>query len=159
MRIAVYGGSFNPLHTGHLAVMRSLAGEFDKVLLVVSPQNPLKSASDLSDSDRRLDDARSAVERHREELDGIVEVCDVEFHLPRPNYTVRTLERLKAMYPEDRISLVIGADQIEDFRRWKEYERILGEFGVCVFPRKGYDLYGSCASLLLENSASIWKGE
>jgi len=150
MRIAVYGGSFNPLHIGHLAILRSLAETFDKVLLVVSPKNPLKDI-DSSTAEERLEKAREAVARHPE-LEGKVEVSDIEFDMPKPNYSYRTLLALKELYPDDEITFVMGGDQIADFRRWKNYSEILTEFGIAVFPREGFDIEAKKASLIAENS-------
>jgi len=153
VRIAVYSGSFNPLHIGHLSIVKNLCHDFDKVLLIVSPQNPLKKTANPSNSRKRLEDAARAVKRHGEEFCGKVEVSDIEFHLPLPNYTYTTLVKLRESYPDDRICLVVGGDQISDFRRWRNYDKILLEFGICVFPRKGFDIWSACAGLLLENSA------
>ena len=129
MKIAVYSGSFNPLHKGHEAIIRFLTREagFDKVYLVVTPQNPFKDRHSLPAGKDRLDAAISAVRRHPD-LD--VQVEDVELHMTPPQYTIRTLEVLQ--------NLIIGADNLAVFDGWRYYERILTEFGVAVFPRKGY---------------------
>ena len=152
MDIAVYGGSFNPLHIGHLAILRHLAERFDKVLLVVSPKNPLKDIE--SDGTERLDAAVAAVGRHPE-LEGKVEVCDIEYHLPLPSYTYRTLDALNAgnywKEEPDSFTLVMGGDQIADIRRWREYQHILKDYGVAVFPREGFDLEAIKADLLEED--------
>ena len=138
METAVYSGSFNPLHIGHLAIMRRLTELYDRVLLVVSPKNPLKDSATALDAQARLDAARAALERHPE-LAGKVAVSDIEFRLPVPNYTIDTLDALKGAHPSDNFTLVIGGDQIADFRRWKDWRRILLEYGVTVFPREGFD--------------------
>lgn len=149
MKTAVYGGSFNPLHIGHLGILENLSGLFDRILLVVSPWNPLKESGEAG-ARRRLQAAREAVARHPE-LSGKVEVSDVEFSLPLPSYTISTLDELKKRNPEDEFVLVVGGDQIEDFRRWKEYSRILLDYGVAAFPRPGYDRESAVSSLLAEN--------
>lgn len=157
METAVYSGSFNPLHIGHLAILQHLVDEFDKVLLVVSPKNPLKASADASDGPQRLQAAREAVARHPElyavnsPKSGVVEVSDIEFHLPIPNYTINTLEALHAANSDESITLIMGGDQIADIRRWRSYERILTEFSVAVFPREGFDLEAIKADLLNEN--------
>lgn len=151
MDIAVYSGSFNPLHIGHLAILEQLAAMFDKVLLVVSPRNPLKEI-DGSSGMARYEAAGAALARHPE-LGGKVEVCDVELGLPQPNYTCVTLDTLKSLHPGDSFTLVTGGDQIADFRRWKEYSRILKEYGIVVFPREGYDIEEARKSLLAEDPA------
>ena len=147
---AIYSGSFNPLHIGHLEILRHLVRDFDWVLLVVSPRNPLKSTATASNAKERLDAARKAVARHPELL-GKVEVSDIEFRLGEPNYTIRTLEALKSEYPQSELWLIIGGDQLSDFRRWKDYPRILLDHGICVFPRQGYDLPALADDLQNEN--------
>jgi len=146
METAVYSGSFNPLHIGHLAILQHLVNEFDRVLLVVSPKNPLKESASAEDGPARLEAACEAVARHPEltsiftDTRGYVEVSDIEFSLPVPNYTINTLDALKAEFPDEDITLIMGGDQIADIRRWGSYTRILSEFGVAVFPREGFDL-------------------
>lgn len=149
MRTAVYGGSFNPLHIGHLEILENLVREFDRVLLVVSPRNPLKESGEEG-AGRRLEAAREAVGRHPE-LAGRVEVSDVEFSLPLPSYTINTLDELRRLFPEDDLILIVGGDQIENFGRWKDYARILLEYGVGAFPRPGYDRDAAIERLLSEN--------
>ena len=149
---AIYSGSFNPLHIGHLEILRHLVRDFDRVLLVVSPRNPLKSTATASNAKERLDAAQKAVARHPELL-GKVEVSDIEFRLGEPNYTIRTLEALKSEYPDSELWLIIGGDQLSDFRRWKDYPRILLDHGICVLPRQGYDLPAIADNLQNENPA------
>ena len=151
MRTAVYSGSFNPLHIGHLAILRRLAQLYDRVLLVVSPVNPLKSSARAEDAVARLNAAREAVERHPE-LGGRVEVSDVEFHLPVPNYTITTLDALRRASGTEgeEFTLVVGGDQIADFRRWRDYRRILTEYGIAVFPREGFDSEAERQALIKE---------
>ena len=111
MEIAVYSGSFNPLHIGHLAIMRRLADLYDRVLLVVSPKNPLKDSATAIDAQARLDAARAAIERHPE-LGGKVVVSDIEFRLPSPNYTINTLDALKKENPSDNFTLTTSSDSL-----------------------------------------------
>ncbi|MBQ6243248.1 MAG: nicotinate (nicotinamide) nucleotide adenylyltransferase [Bacteroidales bacterium] len=138
MRIAVYSGSFDPLHIGHLAIMERLTQtrEFDWVYLVISPQNPFKEADKALSAERRYRAAIEAVRRHP----GLhVWVDNIELTMPAPTYTIRTLEALQAREPGNEFTLVIGADNLENFRNWREAPRILREFGVVVYPRTGYD--------------------
>ena len=147
MRVAVYPGSFNPLHIGHLAIMRILTEEmdFDMVYLVVSPQNPFKGEEMLQSGQERFEAAVKAVARYP----GLkVKVDDIELHMPAPQYTIRTLDALAAREPENRFTLVIGADNLEAILRWKDPERILAEYGVAVYPRKGFDMEAIKAGLL-----------
>lgn len=140
MRIAVYCGTFYPLHVGHLAVMRHLVScsLFDMVYLIVSPQNPFKDAGNALTAAERYDAAVEAVSRHRE-LAGKVSVKDIELHMPPPSYTIRTLDALKEREPENDFTLVMGADNLVRFSGWKEWERIMEDYGIAVYPRSGTD--------------------
>ena len=137
--IAVYSGSFNPLHIGHLAIMRHMTQKegFDCVYLIVSPKNPLKEGISSSSGPERYAAALEAAERHP---DLKVHVDDIELNMPEPHYTIRTLRALQEREPENRFTIVMGADNLADIRRWREYDNILKEFGAAVFPRKGTDL-------------------
>lgn len=139
MKIAVYSGSFNPLHIGHLAIMQYLTEEedYDWVYLIVSPKNPIKESISADSAPERYRAAVEAVLRHPELR---VWVDDIELNMPPPQYTIRTLEALQEREPENEFTLVIGADNLCGIRRWREYDRILSEFGVVVYPREGYDL-------------------
>lgn len=152
MQVAVYSGSFDPLHIGHLAILKYLVGVYDAVYLVVSPQNPLKSPGRESSADSRLLAAREAIGRHPE-LRGAVKIDDIEYSLPLPNYTIRTLEALKEREPDNSFTLVIGADNLACLRQWKDYSRILLDYGVAVYPRTGTDLREVADDLLRENPA------
>ena len=138
MKIAVYSGSFDPLHIGHLAIMECLTHEreFDWVYLVISPQNPLKDPSKALTARKRYDDAVEAVKRHPELH---VWVDDIEMKMDPPHYTIRTLDALKKREPENDFTLVIGADNLENIHLWRDSARLLSEYGVVVYPRKGYD--------------------
>lgn len=128
----VYGGSFNPIHVGHVSMASEIVrqGLVDEMWLVVSPQNPLKD-SGLWDDDFRLQLARAAVR----DVDG-VEVSDVEFGLPKPNYMIVTLETLSERFPEREFVLVIGQDNWDCFQRWYRWEEILKRHRLIVLPRK-----------------------
>ena len=167
MNIAVYSGSFNPLHIGHLAIMKHLIEKagFDMVYLIVSPKNPLKdSISSLSARDR-YNAAVDAVNRHFTPLTEVADnpstpafpstkvlVDDIELTMPEPHYTIRTLNALLEREPGNEFTLVIGADNLACIRKWKEYQRILTDFGVAVFPREGHDLKSIREGLMSENS-------
>ena len=155
MRIAVYSGSFNPMHIGHLAIIRymiEVAG-FDMVYLIVSPKNPLKEGISSDSGRERYMAAVEAVERRflhsglpasgrndRKAVEATVKVDDIELNMPEPHYTIRTLDALKEREPGNTFTLVMGADNLADIRRWRDYTRILSEYGVAVFPREGHDL-------------------
>lgn len=154
MNIAVYPGSFNPLHIGHLAIMRHLTEkmDFDLVYLIVSPQNPFKGKELLQSGKDRYEAALKAVARHPELK---VKADDIELHMPAPQYTIRTLDALKDREPRNTYTLVIGADNLDAIRRWKDSERILTEYGVAVYPRKGFDIEAIKARLQSERTAQI----
>ena len=154
MKVAVYSGSFNPLHIGHLAILKYLVsdGGFDCVYLIVSPKNPLKEGISADSGRDRYNAAAAAVARHFHHQAGDlgisecsgrtrkVIVDDIELNMQPPHYTIRTLDALKEREPENRFTLIMGADNLADIRRWRDYRRILKEFGTAVYPRKGFDL-------------------
>jgi nicotinate-nucleotide adenylyltransferase len=131
MQIAVFSGSFNPVHNGHIAVANAaLADGSDEVWLIVSPQNPHKREEDLWPFEARMKLAELAATN----LPGI-KVSGCENSLPRPSYTIRTLEFLKKTYPENQFRLLIGEDNLVRFHLWKDYKLILDSFGLIVYPR------------------------
>ena len=137
MKIGIFSGSFNPIHLGHTrlaAFIRQQAG-LDEVWLMVSPNNPLKVASELMDEKLRYHLAQLATA----ELEGI-RPSDFEFHLPKPSYTIHTLEQLTAAYPQHQFSLIIGSDNMAIFHKWKDWQRILALYPIIVYPREGDDL-------------------
>lgn len=164
MKTAVYSGSFNPLHIGHLAIMKHLIEEadFDCVYLIVSPKNPLKEDISSASGQDRYRAAVEAVNRHfptskapdcAEDMppSAKVSVDDIELKMPEPHYTIRTLDTLKEREPETSFTLVIGGDNLANIRDWKDYKRILLEYGVAVFPRTGFNTEALRADLLKEN--------
>lgn len=157
MNIAVYSGSFNPLHIGHLAIIKHLVEKagFNMVYLIVSPKNPLKDSISSDSGLDRYNAALAAVARHfsADSTTGKVKVDDIELTMPEPHYTIRTLDALKEREPDNDFTFVMGADSLGDIRRWKDYGRILKEFGVAVFPRKGFDLETLKGDLLEEEPA------
>lgn len=134
IRTGIYGGSFNPIHNGHLAIAREIRrrAALDEVWLMVSPQNPLKQVSDLLPDQQRLDMTRRAVEGE----EGLV-ACDFEFHLPRPSYTWHTLTALSRDFPNREFVLLIGADNWAVFDRWYRGEDIVRRYEVVIYPRCG----------------------
>ena len=168
MNIAIYSGSFNPLHIGHLAIIKHMIEEagFDMVYLIVSPKNPLKDGICAATGPDRYNAAIESVNRHfgtgkvseAESGDNMpslarVLVDDIELNMPEPHYTVRTLNALAKREPENTFTFVMGADNLADIRRWREYTTILKEFGVAVFPRTGHDLAQIKQDLLNEDPA------
>ena len=132
IRTGIFGGSFNPIHNGHISLalqLKERAG-LDEVWLMVSPQNPLKQSGDLLADDLRLHMARLAVEG----VEGIT-VSDYEMHLPRPSYTWNTLEALSTDYPERQFVLMIGGDNWAIFDRWYHADDIRRKYEIIVYTR------------------------
>lgn len=135
MRIGLFGGSFNPIHNGHVALGREMlsAVALDEVWYMVSPQNPLKkTAGDLAPEEIRFVLTQKALEDEPR-----LKASDYEFNLPRPSYTWNTLQHLTQDYPDDEFVLIIGGDNWECFDRWAHYEDILREYEIAVYPRRG----------------------
>lgn len=158
------------MHIGHLAIIRHMieVAGFDMVYLIVSPKNPLKNGISSDSGRERYMAAVEAVERRflrsglsasgrndnkESEAKARVKVDDIELNMPEPHYTIRTLDALKEREPDNRFTLVMGADNLADIRRWRDYTRILKEFGVAVFPREGHDLTEIKQDLLKEDPA------
>ncbi|MBR4516285.1 MAG: nicotinate-nucleotide adenylyltransferase [Bacteroidaceae bacterium] len=136
-RTGIYGGSFNPIHLGHVSLAKALAESslVDEMWLLVSPQNPFKANANLLDDETRLRLARLAVS----DVPG-VEVCDREFFLPRPSYMFNTLTALSREHPDREFVLVIGADNWERFPDWYRSSDILATYRVIIYPRPGFVL-------------------
>lgn len=138
MTVGVYGGSFDPVHIGHVAIAAYAAehGSFGEVWMMVSPLNPLKGASPplFSDSQR--------LEMTRRAMSGVdrVTVSDFEMGLPRPSYSFLTLSRLKEQFPDRKFRLITGADNLRDFHLWRNPGELLRQFGLTVFPRPGIEI-------------------
>ena len=135
MNIGIFSGSFNPIHIGHLALATIFAntGTWTKCGLWSPPTIPLKEENDLMDDKLRLKLVQLATEGYPK-----FRASDFEFHLPRPSYTVHTLDALKRTYPQHTFHLVIGSDNWRLFHRWYESERIIAENHLLVYPRPGY---------------------
>lgn len=131
---ALFFGSFNPIHVGHLIIANCMLQQecVDEVWMVVSPQNPLKERSTLLDDEHRL----AMVQRAVEDNPGL-QVCDIEMHLPRPSYTVTTLAALAERHTNREFSLVMGSDNLAILPKWRDYEHILQNHRILVYPRPG----------------------
>ena len=138
MKIGILGGSFNPVHIGHIMIasyLRQFEG-FDEVWLMLSPLNPLKATSaELIPDVSRL----KMLEVALKDAEGI-KVSDIELSMPRPSYTINTLRYLSKRYPRHTFRLIIGADNWKIFSQWKDSEQIIDDYGVTVYPRPGYTL-------------------
>ena len=137
VKTGIFGGSFNPIHNGHLTLASSLLKKagLDEVWLMVTPQNPWKSQTDLLDDDTRLRLARAALEG----IPGLV-ASDFEFQLPKPSYTWDTLQALSQEYPDRKFTLLLGGDNWEKFGQWYEHDKILAHHDIVVYPRKGFHI-------------------
>jgi nicotinate-nucleotide adenylyltransferase len=131
-KIGLFFGSFNPIHMGHLIIGNIMAEttDLDKVWFVVSPQNPFKPSKGLLHEFDRYDMVRAAVYDSYK-----LEVSDIEFHLPKPSYTIHTLVHLREKHPEKEFKVIIGEDNLVSFPKWKNHERILKDYGLYVYPR------------------------
>lgn len=137
IKTGIFGGSFNPIHIGHLALANYLCeySDLDEIWFLVSPHNPLKEQSDLWDDNLRLELVKLAVADYPR-----FHASDFEFHLPRPSYTVNTLDALQAACPEREFTLIIGADNWAIFPRWYKAIEILTRHRVIIYPRPGYSI-------------------
>jgi nicotinate-nucleotide adenylyltransferase len=133
-RIGLFFGSFNPIHVGHLIIANAIAEGTDvqKVWFVVSPQNPLKSGKGMLHEQDRYDMVKVAIADNYK-----LDVSDVEFHLPKPSYTINTLAHLAEKFPTRHFSVIIGEDNLANFSQWKNHDQILENYGLFVYPRPG----------------------
>ena len=136
-RIGIFGGSFNPIHNGHIAVAEELlhTNFVDEIWFVISPQNPLKQQSDLMPDSLRYKLAATALENRPKLM-----ACDIEFHLPKPSYMWTTLAELCKKYQEKQFVLLIGADNWLVFDRWYRYEDIIKKYDIGIYPRPNYNI-------------------
>lgn len=133
--IGVFSGSFNPIHIGHVILANYIVEftEIDEVWFLVSPQNPLKETVGLLDEKERFAMVEMALEGYPN-----LKASDFEISLPRPSYTIHTLEALEKAYPANIFTLIIGADNWSNFDKWKDYDKMMQEYPIKVYPRIGY---------------------
>lgn len=133
-RIGIFGGSFNPVHRGHLMLTQWLLHEmaFDEIWFVVSPSNPLKHSGEMLPEQERLTMVRLALQGHPRLI-----ACDVELGMPRPSYTITTLRELSRRHPDCRFTLIIGADNWAVIDQWRSADEIIRDYGIVVYPRQG----------------------
>ena len=132
MNIGLYFGTYNPVHVGHLIIANHMVDytQLDQVWLVVSPQNPLKEKASLLADYHRLAIVRVAVENNNK-----LKASNIEFDLPKPSYTVDTLTYIQEKHPEHSFSIIMGEDNLRTFHKWKNYEEILNNHSIYVYPR------------------------
>lgn len=132
MKIGLYFGTFNPIHVGHLTIANHLAeySDLDKIWFVVTPHSPFKKKNSLLDDRQRYEMVYRATKDYLK-----LEPSDIEFNLPQPNYTINTLTYLQEKYPEHTFALIMGEDNLKSFHKWKNYELILENHDIYVYPR------------------------
>ena len=132
MNVGLYFGTFNPIHVGHMVIASYMSEHtgLDQVWLVVTPQNPLKNKKSLLQDSHRLALVREAVDESPN-----LKASDIEFGLSKPNYTTNTLAHLIEKYPKHTFSLIMGEDNLRNFHKWRNYEHILKEHQIFVYPR------------------------
>ena len=137
MKIGLYFGTFNPIHVGHLIIANHMAENtaLEQIWMVVTPHNPLKKKSTLLDDYHRLQMVHLATENFPK-----IKPSDIEFKLPQPNYTVNTLVHLQEKFPQHQFSLIMGEDNLKSFHKWKNYEVILQNHEIYVYPRISEEL-------------------
>lgn len=131
-KIGLYFGTFNPIHVGHLIIANYMVETtaMDEVWMVVTPQNPLKEKNGLLADYHRLAMVRIGIENNPK-----LKASDIEFQLPQPNYTATTLVYLKEKFPNKEFSLIMGEDNLRTFHKWHNYEWILENHEIYVYPR------------------------
>ncbi|MDY6800112.1 MAG: nicotinate (nicotinamide) nucleotide adenylyltransferase [Bacteroidota bacterium] len=139
MNTGLFFGSFNPIHIGHLAIANYMLefGNIDEIWLIVSPHNPLKKEETLMDENERLKMVEMALNN-----DLKIKPSAIEFNLPRPSYTIDTLNYLSGKYPNKQYKIILGTDNFKSIHQWKNYNEILTNYDILVYPRAGYDIGG-----------------
>jgi nicotinate-nucleotide adenylyltransferase len=132
MKIGLFFGSFNPIHIGHLIIANTMATttDLEQVWFVVSPQNPFKKSAHLLHEFDRFDMVERAIADN-----ALLKATDVEFHMPRPSYTIDTLIRIQEKFPQHTFKLIMGEDNLSQFPNWKNHQQILEYTGLYVYPR------------------------
>lgn len=133
MKIGLFFGSFNPIHNGHMVIAQYMAEftDLEQVWFVVSPHNPLKPKNSLLNDYQRLHLVKLAIGDYRK-----LKASDIEFSLQRPSYTIHTLAYLFEKFPQHEFTLILGADNLETFHKWKNWEQILEQVELYVYPRR-----------------------
>lgn len=136
MQIGLFFGSFNPIHIGHLAIANYMVefSKIEQVWFVVSPQNPFKNKAHLLGEYHRLELVNRAIEN-----DSRFKASSIEFKLPKPSYTIDTITYIKERNPNHDLRLIMGADQLPSFHKWKNPEQLVKEIGFSVYPRPGIE--------------------
>ncbi len=148
MRVGLYFGSFNPIHNGHLIIANHVAENcaVDAVWFIVSPHNPLKESQSLLNEYHRLHLIKLAIKDCTK-----LHASDIEFHLPRPSYTIDTLTYLSEKFPQHQFSIIIGSDSFQNIHRWKNYKQLVSDYSFIVYNRPSFTItetYGAKLQIL-----------
>lgn len=137
MKVGLFFGSFNPIHVGHLVIANYIKenSDLDRIWFVVTPQNPLKKKSSLLEDYHRLELVNRAIEGYDD-----FEASSIEFNLPKPSFTIDTLVYLKEKYPSYDFQIIMGSDNLKNFHKWKNFEILLRDYEIIVYPRPTYDV-------------------
>jgi nicotinate-nucleotide adenylyltransferase len=136
MKIGLFFGSFNPIHTGHLIISTYIINSFtDRVWFVVSPQNPFKINSELLGINERILLVKAAIKNNEQ-----LEVSEIELKLPVPSYTIDTLTHLKKNHPEHEYFLIMGSDNFLNVSKWKSSDILLKDYKFLIYQRQGYSI-------------------
>lgn len=147
MKTGLFFGSFNPIHTGHYAIFKYLLekSDLDNVVLVVSPQNPLKAKWEEKSITQRMKQVTESVARLKSKSDtDRLSVSDIEFSMTPPLYTINTMRKFRELNPDIEFVLIIGADNLSIIEKWHDWQQLLNEFEVWVYPRSGIDTHELC---------------
>lgn len=137
MHIGLYFGSFNPIHIGHLIVANHIVenSDIDKLWFVVSPHNPLKDSHSLLNEYDRLHLVELAISDNAK-----FRASNIEFHMPKPSYTIDTLTYLTEKFPLEQFSVIMGADSFQNIHRWKNYEKLVSKYAFIIYNRPGFEI-------------------
>ena len=155
--VLLYFGSFNPIHKGHIALAEWVVeqGLCDELIFIVSPQNPFKEQEGLAPEFSRYEMCELACKASR--YPEQIKVSAVEFVLEKPSYTINTLRYLRENFgSEMKFSILMGADNIENFDKWREYEEILRNYPLLVYPREGYSVEKFADKITFLESAPLF---
>ena len=132
MKVGLFFGSFNPVHVGHMVIANYMLEftDLDQIWFIVSPHNPLKEKKSLLDAHHRLQLVQEAIGDNNK-----MKASNIEFELPQPSYTINTLSYLVEQHPQKEFVLMVGSDNLKNFHKWKNYEQILEQYELYVYPR------------------------
>ena len=146
MHIGLYFGTFNPIHNGHIAIAEAMyrTQTFDEIWMIISPNSPFKNYSDLVDENIRYRMLCLAIEDYP-----YIKASKVEFNMPKPNYTYATLRKLSLCRPDVRFSLIMGSDNLENINKWKNYEEILQNHTLYIYPRGENNIFKKQKNIII----------